>query len=285
MVTGDRNVGRIKRSVSGSSLDSQQRVTSNGGMEIVETTENNFDKAGQKATILLPDIDWVEIPAGEFLYGEERETRYLDSFQISRYPVTNAQYQTFIDTDGYKSDEWWEGLEKPVPKESRWKHANRPRINVNWYEAVAFTRWLSEMLNQSIRLPNEEEWEKAARGSDGRAFPWGEEYINGYANVDESLEDGVYLKQTSAVGLYPQGASPYGVEDMAGNVWEWCLNKYQHSVRIDADSSGNDYVLRGGAWNYGPDIARAALRGRRYPTNIANRRGIRLLLSASILNR
>ncbi len=254
-------------------------------MEIVETTENKFDKAGQKATILLPDIDWVEIPAGEFLYGEERETRYLDSFQISRYPVTNAQYQTFIDTDGYKSDEWWEGLEKPEWQVSEWDQPNRPRTNVDWYEAVAFSRWLAVMLNQPVRLPTEEEWEKAARGSDGWAFPWGEKYINGCANVDESFEDGDDLKETTSVGLYPQGASPYGMMDMTGNVWEWCLNKYDYQDRIEPDTSRDNRVLRGGCWVNSPNDARADGRYGPIPDERSNGRGFRLLLSASILNR
>ncbi len=248
----------------------------------METDEN---KSGQTATILLPDIDWVEIPAGEFLYGDDREKRYLDSFQISRYPVTNAQYQTFIVAGGYESDEWWGDLIKPALERSSWNHPNRPRTDVDWYEAVAFSRWLAVMLNQSVRLPTEEEWEKAARGSDGKAFPWGEKYINGYANVDESFEDGDGLKETASVGLYPQGASPYGVMDMTGNVWEWCLNKYDYPDRIEPDTSRDNRVLRGGCWVNSPSDARADGRYGPIPDERSSARGFRLLLSTPISGR
>jgi formylglycine-generating enzyme required for sulfatase activity len=128
----------------------------------------------QLRKILLPDIDWVEIPAGPFLYGEgeSQQEIHLERFQIGRYPITNSQYQCFIDAGGYEEKRWWQGLERPEPKQSTWNQPNRPRTNVNWYEAVAFTRWLSVQLDQSIRLPAEQEWEKAARGMDGREYPW-----------------------------------------------------------------------------------------------------------------
>ncbi len=234
----------------------------------------------------LPDIDWVEIPAGEFLYGKEKERRTSDLFFISRYPVTNTQYRAFIVAGGYESDRWWYDLVKPPkPERSKWEHHNRPRTNVDWYEAVAFSRWLAEVRNMPIRLATEAEWEKAARGSDEREYPWGEKYINGYANVDESSIKGRYLEQTTAVGLYPQGASPYGTMDMTGNVWEWCLNKYIQPNRIEADNSGDDRVLRGGSWLYGPNDARVDYRGRGHPVYRLYLRGFRLLLPAPISGR
>ncbi len=229
----------------------------------------------------LPDIDWVEIPAGPFIYGEGKSQKEieLERFQVSRYPITNAQYQAFIDAGGYEKQgwlkkltgvgrtdvDWWQDLKQPEPEKSRWDLPNRPRTNVDWYEAVAFTRWLSDQLNQPIRLPTEQEWEKAARGTDGRRYPWGNEYINGYANVNESGSKGEYLQQTTAVGLYPMDNSPYGVRDLAGNVWEWCLNKYEHPEQIGPDASGDGRVLRGGSWIVDPDDARAADRLRDAP--------------------
>ncbi len=233
---------------------------------------------------LLPDIDWVEIPAGTFIYGEKEEQQklHLDRFEISRYPITNSQYQCFIEAGGYEDERWWRDLKKPEPARSTWDQPNRPRTDVDWYEAVAFTHWLSEQLNQSIRLPTEQEWEKAARGTDGREYPWGNEYINGYANVDESGENGGYLEQTTAVGLYPLGESPYGVRDLAGNVWEWCLNKSEHPEQIEPDTSGDSRVLRGGSWIFNPGDARAALRGWGYPVYRVNFRGFRVVLSAPI---
>jgi formylglycine-generating enzyme required for sulfatase activity len=214
----------------------------------------------------LPDIDWVEVPAGPFLYGEGKEKRDLDTFWIARYPVTNAQYQAFIDDRGYEDDRWWVGLPKHStrPWDPIWSGANRPRDTVIWYEAEAYTRWLSARLGLEVTLPTELQWEKAARGEDGREYPWGEGYRAGFANVDESqLEGGHYLEQTTAVGLYPQGASPYGVLDLSGNVWEWCLNKLGFPEETDL-AGKHARVLRGGSWTYDPDYARAAFRFRAF---------------------
>ncbi|MBA1446739.1 MAG: SUMF1/EgtB/PvdO family nonheme iron enzyme [Gammaproteobacteria bacterium] len=207
-------------------------------------------------------------------------TRY-----ISRYPVTNAQYQAFIEAGGYESDKWWENLNRPEPEKPQWNHANRPRTDINWYEAVAYSRWLSAMRNLPIRLATEAEWEKAARGNKGQGYPWGEEYINGYANVNESSVGGKPLEQTTTVGLYPQGASPYGAMDMAGNVWEWCLNKFDHPDQVGADASGNTRVLRGGSWIVDPLAARADYRYSNRPANRFYRWGFRLLLPAPISGR
>ncbi len=214
-----------------------------------------------QATLQVPDIDWVTIPAGEFIYGEDSEqtTHYLETFQIARYPVTNAQYQCFIDDGGYENDHWWQGLEKPEIEESEWPQGNRPRTNVNWYEATAFTRWLSDRLNQLIRLPSEQEWEKAARGERGLKYPWGDGYEAGNANVRES--GGSFLEQTIGVGLYPRDKSPKGVKDMAGNVVEWC-NEMTADVNDNTQNSSPTPVLRGGAWSNDPDDARAANRHR-----------------------
>jgi formylglycine-generating enzyme required for sulfatase activity len=186
------------------------------------------------------------------------EEDQLPAFHIARYPVTNCQFRCFIDDpQGYADDRWWEGLAERTerPAESAWDHANHPRETVSWFEAMAFCRWLSQMLGYEVRLPSEQEWEngeqeweKAARGADGREFPWGD-FEPGHANIDEtSGHDGPhYLAQTSAAGIYPQGASPWGCHDMAGNVWEWCLNKYEKSSDTDP---GEDAwrVVRGGSW-------------------------------------
>jgi formylglycine-generating enzyme required for sulfatase activity len=211
----------------------------------------------------LPDIDWVEIPAGPFIYQNDQK-RELPTFFISRYPVTHVQFQAFVDDpEGYSNPRWWKGLAKHYehPEATSWSYANHPRETVNWYEAVAFCAWLSARLEAVIRLPTEQEWEKAARGRDGNEYPWGNDYISGYANIDETFSEvGDYtLQQTTAVGIYPQGRSPYGVMDMAGNVWEWCLNKYDDPN--DTSIGGQDSrVWRGGSWNYNRVSARATNR-------------------------
>jgi len=240
-----------------------------------------------RKTILVPDIDWVEIPAGPFIY-QEGETVELPAFSISRYPITNAQYQTFIDAGGYDEDRWWKDLVKPKPEASHWPQPNRPRTDVDWYEAVAFTRWLSAQLGQEIRLPTEQQWEKAARGTEGLEYPWGNEYRSGYANVNETVTNAGpwYLEQTTAAGLYPQGQSHFGVLDMAGNVWEWCLNRYEHPEVITADSSGDNRVVRGGSWVNNPKDIRTSSRYRGDPDFRYSRRGFRVvLLSTPIAGR
>ena len=133
----------------------------------------------------MPDIDWVEIPAGTFIY-QDGEKQQLPAYAIARYPITHCQFQAFIEApDGYPNPAWWQGLaEQPeAPAEARWDYANHPREMVNWYEAVAFCRWLSHLLGYEVRLPTEQEWEKAARGTDGREYPWGNGYRSGHANI------------------------------------------------------------------------------------------------------
>ena len=150
---------------------------------------------------------------------------------------------------------------------------------MDWYEAVAFTRWLSHELGYEVRLPTEQEWEKAARGTDGREYPWGDGYRSGFANIDEKEnKDGPwYLEQTTAVGIYLHDESPFGVKDMAGNVWEWALNKYEHPDYTTPDTSGDSRVLRGGAWLGRPDDARAVDRGRSHPGYRFDGGGFRVL--------
>ena len=160
---------------------------------------------------------------------------------------------------------------------------------MDWYEAVAFTRWLTAQLGLpggSVRLPTEFEWEKAARGEEGPIYPWGDEYRSGFANIDETArKDGPwYLKQTTAVGMYPQGRSPYApsVEDLAGNVWEWCLNKSRQAGCVTADTSGDSRCLRGGSWLGASDLARADGRSGGHPEFRYDYWGFRVLSSVPI---
>lgn len=219
----------------------------------------------------LPDIDWVEVPVGEFSY-QDGEHLYLPTYQMGRYPVTNAQFQTFVQAGGYDTAKWWEGLKKPDSLPShRWREGNRPVENVNWYESMAFCRWLSAQKSQKIRLPTEQEWEKAARGMNGREYPWGNEFEVEYLNAEHQLGE------TSAVGIYPQGKSPYGLMDMSGNVWEWCLNKYEEPQMISADISDRNRVVRGGSWGNHSENCRSALRYKRLPHLRNLDQGFRLL--------
>jgi formylglycine-generating enzyme required for sulfatase activity len=222
----------------------------------------------------LPDeplLGFVEVPGGKFRMGEGQEAHEVDlpAFYMARYPVTVAQFRAFVEASGIK----------PGDPDCLRGNPNHPVVWVDWPEAVAYCRWLTERLREwegtpeplgtllkrkgwTIVLPSEAEWEKAARGTDGRRFPWGEEPDPDRANYDDTG-----IGATSAVGCFPKGASPYGIEDMSGNVWEWTRSlyeKYPYDPKdgretIDA-SSESRRALRGGAFNYFLDLVRCTVR-------------------------
>ena len=194
--------------------------------------------------------EMVEIPAGQFQYGEEKQPQTLESFKIGKCPITNAQYKRFLDANPdcrvpHVDEDWarpynWDRDTRTYPL----GRANHPVVLVSWEDAVAYCRWAKK------RLPSEEEWEKAARGEDGREWPWGNEFDPERANTSEGG-----VGATTPVGCYPGGASPYGGLDMAGNVWEWTASDYEQGVK----------VVRGGAWSYLQGYARCACRYWVYP--------------------
>jgi formylglycine-generating enzyme required for sulfatase activity len=260
----------------------------------------------------LPDIAWIEIPGAPvdgLAADGDGDSEELRTFWISRYPITNAQFQAFVDAGGYppgwprrglltrlfparpqaaSGADWWRGLDQPGPAASKWPQPNRPRTDVDWTEALAFGRWLTAQLGLAagcIRLPTEAEWEKAARGPRRRAYPWGDEYRAGYANLDETggKPAGRWnLRQTTAVGLYPHGASAYGVEDLCGTVWEWCMNGVDARKRVSQGHEPAERALRGGSWSNPPHLARADDPGRYLPPGRDETRGFRLLCTCPI---
>jgi formylglycine-generating enzyme required for sulfatase activity len=209
-------------------------------------------------TIIGKDgTEMILIPAGDFLMGcpegegepHERPQHivYLDAFYIDKYEVTNAQYQRFIDETGHRAPAYW--------NDNRFNAANYPVVGVSWFDAEAYCKWANK------RLPTEAEWEKAARGTDGRKYPWGNEapdaggiWRANYAPEGNRAADG--FEYTAPVGSFPGGASPYGVMDMAGNVLEWVTDWYSrdyYSISPKSNpkgpSSGRYRVHRGGSWD------------------------------------
>ena len=207
-----------------------------------------------------PPEGCVWVPPGEFILGGEyglplQVVRLEKGFFAARTPVTNAQYARFVAETGRALPEHWRG--RPSPTEL----ADHPVVNVSWHDAVAYAEWAG------ARLPTEQEWEKAARGYDGREYPWGA-WAEGRCNAAEAG-----IGETSPVGRFsPDGDSPYGLQDAAGNVWEWTASEW--GVRSESR------VVRGGSFIYSRDNARCAFRrGGCYPTCGWDLGGFRVVVS------
>ena len=222
---------------------------------------------------IFQPVDMVTIPKGRFLYGDEKLGKDIPyDYKMDVFPVTNRQYKEFLDD---QKDHEAPYVERDWAKPYNWDKENRaypegmenhPVALVSYQDAVAFCKWRSqkEGLNgdKVYRLPTEEEWEKAARGTDGRIYPWGDEFDQGKCNTYESD-----IGKTTPVTSYPQGASPYKCQDMVGNVWEWTESWYNE------DKSTK--VLRGGSWYDTQHDARCASRNRYAPDNRYNDLGFR----------
>ncbi|MBN2393495.1 MAG: SUMF1/EgtB/PvdO family nonheme iron enzyme [Anaerolineae bacterium] len=209
----------------------------------------------------------ILIPAGEFLMGSNpqkdkradddekpQHTLYLPEYWIAKTLITNAQYAAFVKTTRYKAPQHWENGTIPAGKDTH------PVVYVSWDDAMAYCKWLAEATGKPYTLPSEAEWAKAARGTDGRLYPWGNTFDKNKCNVGESG-----VKDTTPVDRYPQGASPYGVLDMAGNVWEWTRSQFKAYPYDPADgredvSASAGRVLRGGAFHNLEGYARCAVR-------------------------
>ena len=271
-------------------------------------------------TAPLLDVELVYIPAGDFMMGSDpqqgelvqaderpQHTLALPEYYLARTPVTNRQYLAFVHAREYRRPALWPSDEFPEDK------ADHPVVHVSWYDAMAYCAWLTERLAAEAhqanvwragkwekvvfngewrcRLPSEAEWEKGARGTDGRLYPWGNVWDVKRCNTKESRS-----VNATPVDAYPSGASPYGVLDVAGNVWEWTRTNWgmdtlkpQFSYpyvpgdgREDEEATEAMYrVLRGGSFNYGREYARCTCRSRLLPNNDVWYVGFRVALLAT----
>jgi hypothetical protein len=248
----------------------------------VNQLTNDLRKWIGQASILkrLPEpFEWCEIPMGNVSLESDKIYEVLP-FAIAKYPITNAQFQIFInDPNGYSDVVWWNFSKEaqtwrtanPEPEKTAFSGDDLPRTKVCWYEAVAFCRWLSVQLEGKILLPTEQQWQRAAQGDDLHVYPWGSQFNPSNCNTEESG-----LKKTTSVTRYPNGASLYGVMDMSGNVWEWCLNEYK--APDNPQISGREMrVLRGGSWLGSQDGARVTTRDYHPPNVRGSGRGFRII--------
>ena len=175
----------------------------------------------------------------------------LGAYRIGRYPVTVAEYACFVRAGQRAPGYWRIQLRKLL----------HPMVHVSWRDATAYAAWLAQCSGAVWRLPTEAEWEKAARGTDGRIYPWGDAFDQSRCN-----SHGTGKRGTTRVETYANGASPCGAQDLVGNITEWTSSLYQpYPYRADDGreraSAMSDRVLRGGCWTEHPREVRAAIRG------------------------
>jgi formylglycine-generating enzyme required for sulfatase activity len=226
--------------------------------------------------------DMVLVPAGPFLMGsldgdaDERPPRTLSlpAFYIDRFEVTHAQYAAFVQATGRKPPIDWPNGKMPQAL------TNFPVVNITWADADAYARWAGK------RLPTEAEWEKAARGADGRIYPWGNEPSKKSASGKDAVDPRRHEGRTFAVGSFPDDVSPCGAMDMAGNVWEWTADwygAYPGNKALELEYGKKYRVIRGGGAidYYGkPSTRRCATRARSVPYGTYDALGFRCVKEA-----
>ncbi len=255
---------------------------------------------------VLATIEWVAIPEGKFLMGSTAEEAgaayqdaklrssmleqhtfdaelpqhqvYLSAYEISRYEITNAQYRAFI-----------EATNRPAPRghngEKTWEDETlngdtQPVVGVTWFDAQAFAEWIGGS------LPTEAQWERAARGTEARIYPWGDAPPKARQHANFARR----YNRPIPVGQFPKGESPDGIADLAGNVWEWCLDEYspttyqrngkgvpRNPIHLRFRDVLRSRVIRGGAWDVGSAFLRSSLRFKFYPLDSTHTIGFRVV--------
>jgi len=280
----------------------------------VSPTESLVVVTGSTLTRVKDGMVMVNVPEGVFTMGNDngafneqpQHMVYLEDYWIDQTEVPNAMFTLFVEAIGYRTNgekrgsAWvFDGASWNDVAGADWQHPqgpttnlngleNHPVVNVSWKDAKAYCEWVG------AHLPSEAEWEKAARGTDGRTYPWGEQEPGGnllnfgdmnlYPNQPNNNNDGYIF--TAPIGSYPLGASPYGVLDLLGNVWEWVNDWYQETYYTDAPtdnptgpSFGEGRVLRGGSWNHDAQEMRSSFRMGNNPYDAIDNFGFRCSLS------
>ena len=249
---------------------------------------NELITFSRQAEFLGPPFEWCHIPNGIVNLIDARDYQgttggeyYIADFAIGKFLITNAQYKSFIDhPNGFHDSRWWAyspqaiqwHKDHPRSKQTAFAGIDLPCTRVSWFDSMAFCNWLSAELATTIRLPAEQEWQRAAIGDSGWVYPWGNKLDETRANF------GNRLGKVSAVGSFPEGQGPFGAMDMIGNLWEWCLTTWGAD---SIDLQGYTYrIIRGGAWNVSnPEYLRAIDRGEGHsPRGRLNDCGFRIVL-------
>ena len=186
----------------------------------------------------------------DFLKETPRQRSHVQVFALAKYPVSNEEYARFVAEAGHAAPAWWGGADPPA------RYRNHPVHDVGWADAIAYCRWLTLRSGRIYRLPDEREWEKAARAGDDREFPWGEDFDRERANTREAG-----VGDTTPVGCF--GAAGLGFFDLVGNVEEWTnswFHLYDDSAADPRDYTTETRVTRGGSFLHGADLARCARR-------------------------
>jgi len=210
-----------------------------------------------QVSMLMSREEWALEWYDNDLFQIEQPQHYvwIPAFNIAAHPVTNEEYHKFVYNSGYRVPKSWSGFQYLDDT------ADHPVTGISKTDAEAFCKWVSDQMGEVYRLPSEAEWERAARGMDGRIYPWGDEFDPWRCNTAESSKRG-----TTPVGVYsPGGNSPVGAMDMVGNVWEWTstiLAPYPYESEDGREEQGmlERYVVRGGSWYYTRKLARCAAR-------------------------
>jgi formylglycine-generating enzyme required for sulfatase activity len=278
-----------------STVDPKTRADAGRALAKLDDPRSGVNVLHLSSGTVIPDIIWCYVPPGPFTMGEGATSHLNKSitkgYLIARYPITNIQFHAFVKDGGYKEERYWQGAKQErvwiagkvkghldtQPREIPYDYgdpfnlSNHPVVGVTWYEALAYCHWLAEklqntdcnlsiwrdgklekspMIPEAVMLPSEAEWEKAARGLYSRRYPWGDNLDRNRANYEETR-----ISTTCAVGCFPGGTSPYGIEDLSGNVWEWTrsLWKEYHYEPYDGRedlTADKQQMLRGGSFSH-----------------------------------